>query len=376
MTEKPFNLFVTESANSLIISLFNQYKHMIHNKYLYSKVFFTGLVIIFLSTCQPESPPASPNMEIWKFSGSSMGTSYHVSVRVSAGSVTRKQLQQGIKNTIDTVDRQMSTYKPNSELSLFNRRRSTSWQPLSPALFKVLSVAQQVSKLSDGAFDITVAPLVDLWGFGPSPSPDRLPTATEIKALLPAVGFQRLRLQSQPPAAAKQLPNLQIDLSAIAKGFAVDQVAGYLKNLGLSNYLVEIGGEVRGSGSRPGGQPWRVALEAPVTGQRRINRVITLHNFSLATSGDYRNYFEKNGVRYSHTINPRTGYPIRHKLASVSVLASNTMLADALATALMVAGPKAGYALSSAHAIAARFLVHTGTGFKIKETVAWQRQVD
>jgi len=304
-----------------------------------------------------------------------MGTTYHVTLQISSPSISHRQLQQGIKNTIDLVDRQMSTYKPDSELSIINRRHTSAWQPVSAALFKVLTTAQQVSKLSAGAFDITVAPLVNLWGFGPDPKLDRLPTAAEVKALLPDIGYRHLQLQPQPPAVAKLLPSLQIDLSAIAKGFAVDQVARYLSKLGLTNYLVEIGGEIRGHGNKSGHKAWQVALEAPVTGQRRINAVIALRNLALATSGDYRNYYEKNGVRYSHTINPQTGYPIRHKLASVSVLAKDTMLADAVATALMVAGPKQGFMLSSTHAIAARFLIRTDTGFQVRKTAAWKRQI-
>ncbi len=346
------------------------YKHIDMNSLLIKITVIGGYIAFFLSACET----AAPTEDIWKISGSSMGTSYHVTVRVITASLNREQVRVGIKKAIDNVDQKMSTYKFDSELSLFNRQRSTTWQPVSMAMFKVLSAAQQVSKLTAGAFDITVAPIVNLWGFGPGKGLNRLPTAAEITALLPAVGYQKLRLQTKPPALSKQSPAVKIDLSAIAKGFAVDQVADYLTTHGFSDYLVEIGGEVRGHIGETGHRPWQVALEAPVSGKQRISRILSLRNFALATSGDYRNYFEKNGVRYSHTINPRSGYPIRHRLAAVSVLAKNTMLADALATAMMVAGPEEGSTLASAHGIAARFLVRTSTSFEIRETAAWKRQ--
>lgn len=333
------------------------------------KTMILALLAVLLSACQP----ASTSGELWKFSGSSMGTSYQVTVRGVVPAASLMQMEQDIKKTIDTVDAQMSTYKPDSELSVINRNHSTVWQPVSAALLKVLTTAQQISRLSAGAFDITVAPLVNLWGFGPAPRPKTLPTQDQIAELLRSTGYRYLRLQAQPPAVAKRLPALQLDLSAIAKGFAVDQVADYLQNLGRKNFLVEIGGEVRGSGSKSQGKPWQVAIEMPVSGQRTINRVIALRNRALATSGDYRNYFEKNGVRYSHTINPTTGFPIRHALASVSVLATNTMLADGLATALMVMGPDQGYVLATNQGIAARFLIRQGKQFAVKTTAAWKQ---
>jgi len=351
--------------------LFTSHKQQYESLYWLQKVVLCMVITILLGTGQP----AIAATKTWKFTGSSMGTTYHVTVLATSPVATRQQIQWGIQHTVDVIDQQMSTYKTDSELSLFNRNQSTNWQPVSAAMFKVLSAAQQVSRWSRGAFDITVGPLVNLWGFGPGTGAGGLPTAAQIKGKLAVVGYQGLRLQATPPAAAKRWPGLQLDLSAIAKGFAVDRVADYLLKLGINNYLVEIGGEIRSQGSKPNERPWQVALEAPLPGERRISRIIPLRNLALATSGDYRNYFEKNGVRYSHTIDPRTGSPIRHKLAAVSVLAENTMLADALATALMVVGPDAGYTLSENRDIAARFLVRTKTGFRARETAAWRLKI-
>jgi thiamine biosynthesis lipoprotein len=240
--------------------------------------------------------------------------------------------------------------------------------PASQGLLKVLEVAQETSRLSDGAFDVTVAPLVNLWGFGPGPMRDGIPDQDQIRSALARVGYQRLHLRSEPPGIRKERPDLVVDLSAIAKGYGVDLVAEHLDALGLENYLVEIGGEVWGKGHNARGTPWRIAIEKPSPAQRSVYAVVRLDGRGIATSGDYRNFFEQQGQRFSHTIDPTSGRPVIHDLASVTVLSPTVTRADALATALLVLGPEQGYRLAEQQGLAALFIIREGDGYKEKQT--------
>jgi thiamine biosynthesis lipoprotein len=227
----------------------------------------------------------------------------------------------------------------------------------------VIEQALVISELTDGAFDITVGPIVNLWGFGPGPEPENIPDDIQINTVLQNVGYHYLQTRHDPPSIQKKRSDLYIDLSGIAKGYAVDVLAEYLEGLGISNYLVEIGGELRANGNNPDSNYWRIGIEKPITNGRMLQRVIMLDNTSMATSGDYRNYVENDNIRYSHTIDPNTGRPISHRLASVTVIASSAMYTDALATALMVLGPEKGYHLAEDNNIAALFIVKTDDGF-------------
>ena len=264
----------------------------------------------------------------------------------------------------------MSTYQPDSELSQFNQSDSTQWVPISSDLHVVLQEALRVSHLTDGAFDISIGPIVDLWGFGPSARHDTIPSDDEIRTRLDAMGYTHLHLQDNPPAIRKDLPTLSLDLSAIAKGYAVDQVAEYIESLGVRNYLVEIGGELRAHGHNAQGLPWNVAIEQPTPTTRAIHRVVHLEHEGVATSGDYRNFFEREGVRFSHTMNPKTGRPVTHHLSSVTVIAESSMKADALATAFLVLGPEAGYELAQQENIASLFITVDAEGFHEQATSA------
>ena len=232
--------------------------------------------------------------------------------------------------------------------------------------------ALRVSRLSGGAFDISVAPLVDLWGFGPSSREDTIPSDADVQARLKLTGYTHLYLQENPRAMRKDLPSLSVDLSAIAKGYAVDQVVSYLDSLNLSDYLVEIGGELRAKGNNAQGHPWNVAIEQPNSKVRTVHRVVHLENQAVATSGDYRNFFERGGVKFSHTINPNTGRPITHNLTSVTVIAESCMKADALATAFLVLGPEAGYALARREQVASLFISTNDDGYLERATPAIQ----
>ena len=233
---------------------------------------------------------------------------------------------------------------------------------VSPETFAVLEIAQQVSARSGGAFDATVGPLVDAWGFGAPERSDEAPDPATLASLRAHVGHEKLRLDAAATTVAKQAAALRVDLSAVAKGYAVDLLAERLSALGHTSFLVEVGGELRSRGRRPEGRAWRVAIEEPDVAGRRIHRIVALEDLAMATSGDYRNYYEIDGRRVSHTLDPRTGAPIEHTLASVTVVHPQAAWADAWATALTVLGPEPGSALAMEEGLAAYFLVRRPNG--------------
>ena len=293
------------------------------------------------------------------FDGSTMGTSY--SLRwVAKDDRQVAEIQQAVEERLALINQQMSTYVPESEISRFNTLRSGE-MPVSAELAGLVQRSQAISEQTDGAFDITVGPLVNLWGFGPEGRVVSTPSGDKIASLHTRVGYQKLGVSQNPPLL-KKATNLQVDLSAIAKGYAVDQLASLLAGKGINNYLVEIGGEIKLSGNKPNGESWRIAIEAPLTTERDAQHVLPTSNIAMATSGDYRNYFEEDGVRYSHTINPLTGAPIKHALVSVTVLHPSCADADALATALMVMGDKKGVEFAKHHDLAAYFLIKAQEG--------------
>ena len=304
------------------------------------------------------------------FDGKTMGTTYQVTVAQPPADTEQATIGREIAAILERIEGRMSTYRPESELSRFNREQLTEWIGLSAETVTVVAAAQEISQRSDGAFDVTVAPLVNLWGFGPNPRPAEPPTADEITAALAEVGYQQLGVRRTPPALRKQHGTLSVDLSAIAKGYAVDQVAEALARRGFRHLLVDVGGELRALGNNPEGKHWRIAIETPGARQGAFQQILAATNVGVATSGDYRNYFEKDGRRYSHTIDPRSGRPIEHRLASVTVLAESAMQADGLATALMVMGPDKGQQLAEREGIAALFIIRHADGFKERHTSA------
>lgn len=331
------------------------------------KILFILLLLCLVIGCDNKKTPPYPFTQV----GETEGTTFHIKASTLPANLTIVQLQTQINTLLSKIDAQMSTYKKDSELSLFNQNFSTDWQAVSPELFTVIKEAQKISEFSNGAFDITVGGLVNLWGFGPDPMKFTAPADALIKEKLGKIGYHHLSLQKQPLAIKKAVPDLYVDLSAIAKGYAVDQVSLLLEHVGISDYMVEIGGEVRVKGKNIENEPWQIAIEKPTPHKIRVEKVLGLTNIGMATSGDYRNFFEVDGVRFSHTIDPRVGRPISHKLASISVLATTTMEADALATALNVLGPDEGYHLAEQHKIPAFFIIKTATGFEEKSTTAF-----
>jgi thiamine biosynthesis lipoprotein len=306
-----------------------------------------------------------------ELSGPTMGTTWSVKLAGALRTLDPHQLQVAIERALERVNEQMSTYRADSELSRFNMSRATGWFAVSPETQAVIAEALHMSRLSHGAFDVTIGPLVNAWGFGPphaTEAANNEPDAARIASLLERVDTTTLRTRRRPPAIAKRHPGVCVDLCGIAKGFGVDQVATLLDRAGLTRYLIEIGGELRGRGARPGGGPWLAGIERPIAGETAVYRVIRLDSRALATSGDYRSFFKRDGVRYSHIIDPRTGRPVIHSLASVSVLACTAMEADAMSTALMVLGEEAGWQLARQHHVAAMFIARRGEDFVERRT--------
>lgn len=297
-----------------------------------------------------------------ELAGATMGTTYSVKIPRMPASVDRVILEKDIAAILETVNAQMSTYRPDSELSRFNNGAAISRAEVSPDTLAVVDEALRVSRLSGGAFDPTIGPLVELWGFGPGGRPQAVPSRPRIEATLPATGYHHVRTAASPPALGKNRGDVRVDLSGIAKGFGVDKIAEHLERIGVDYYLVDIGGELRGRGYNARGSVWRVGIEKPAI-MGTPQRVVRIGGQGLATSGDYRIFFERHGQRYSHILDARSGRPVDHGLASVTVVAPTAMEADALSTALMVLGPEAGLELARREGISAFFIARKGDGF-------------
>lgn len=326
-------------------------------------VFIKRLCIVLLFTtllggCNDGSKPVN-------LRGKAIGTYYSVVAYGVPAGISAKNLQKGIDNVVKDINSVMSLFKSDSELSRFNAYTGNDWFPVSADMEKVIETAIDISRRTDGAFDITVAPLVNLWGFGPEKRPEKIPSEAEVEKVLQEhmVNSRLLETRADPPAIKKGRAGITLDLAAIAKGYCVDQVSDWLTSQGVAASMVEIGGEIRTRGKKPDGSLWRIAVEKPVTKERSVEAVISFTDKSMATSGDYRNYFEEDGKRYSHIIDPTTGYPISHKLVSVSVMADTCITADALATGLMVMGPERGVSFAKKMNLPAFFIVKTSDGF-------------
>lgn len=290
--------------------------------------------------------------------GQTMGTAYRVVARCPATLDAAR-----IENVLADVNASMSTWDEDSELSRFNASPVGEWTTLSPPLAEVMRTALTLSAMSDGAFDVSVGALVDVWGFGPTPA-SGWPEAAEIEAALAHTGFRHLELVGD--RLRKNLV-VRLDLSAVAKGYGVDAVAAAVGSQGCTDYLVDIGGEVRVRGENPQGRPWRLGIEMPDE-SGLAHRVLPLSEGAIATSGDYRNFFERDGKRYSHTIDPRLGTPVTHALASATVVHESAMWADGYATLIAVLGPEAGFAFAERKNLAAYLLVRGNDGLESRPT--------
>jgi thiamine biosynthesis lipoprotein len=294
------------------------------------------------------------------FDGATMGTTYRVVLGRRVESDRVRALQRGVDSLLTAVNASMSTYDSTSELSRFNGRADTTRVPVSDALAEVLRVSLAVHAASEGLFDVTVGPLVDAWGFGPASRPTQALPQAQRDSLRALVGSGLLAFDGT--ALRKRDPRVRIDLSAVAKGYAVDVVSDWLSANGAADHLVEIGGEMQARGRNARGEPFRVGIEDPDPNGRRVRFAIALSDRALASSGNYRNFVDLNGVRYAHTIDPVSGAPVQHTLLAVSVLHARCADADAWATALMVAGPERAWALAQANDLDVGLLISTGPG--------------
>lgn len=325
---------------------------------------------------RPKQPSSPTDALLIAIGGNTMGGTWSLKLLKLPPSQTPDQLTAACQSVLDRLESEMSTYRPDSEINRFNRFKKTDWFPVSPDLAAIVTTAQQVSDQTDGAFDITIAPCVNLWGFGPEPTglrAGKIPTDEEVERAKSHVNYRHLHVQLTPPALRKDDAALSIDLSAIAKGYAANELAKMLDDLGVSNYLIAVGGEVRAKGLSDLARPWHVGIEVPTPDTRRILRQVELRDAGVSTSGDYRNFFDVAGHRFSHELDPRTGRPVENAPASVSVIHSDSAYADAMATALMVLGPTDGYARAQKLHLAALFVTRGQGAFDVRATPEFEK---
>lgn len=340
------------------------------------KILVLAIAFLFLTACDKAPEQLS-------FSGKTMGTTYHVKY-IDDGKTQLPEIaevQRQLDELLKTVNDEMSTYQKDSEISQFNQNIEAN-QPfvISADFAKVVQEAIRLNKVTEGALDVTVGPLVNLWGFGPDKRLNKVPNAEQIAERAAIVGIDKfsLDMSREKPTLTKSVKGLYLDLSSIAKGFGVDKLAEHLEQLGVNNYLVEIGGELRGKGNNLQGQPWRIAIEQPTLAQGESVQIIApLHNLGMATSGNYRNYFEdENGNRMSHIIDPSQLRPVSHNLASITVLAPTTMTADGLSTGLFVLGAEKALAIAEKEKLAVFLIIKKGDNFETQMSSEFQKLID
>ncbi len=303
-------------------------------------------------------------------SGPTMGTSWHVTYRSTSG-MDEAAVRSAIEEHLEAVNAAMSTYRPDSEISRLNAAPAGEWSSLSSDFYTVLVEALSVGEKAGGAYDITVGPLVSLWGFGPGGTVISPPEEAELAAVAQRVGQAHVQVDTAGQRVLRTAP-VELDLSSIAKGYAVDRIADWLSAREVNDYLVEVGGEMRLSGVSPRADRWRIAIEKPVSDERAVAATLAVSDVAIATSGDYRNFFEHDGVRYSHTVDPRTGRPVRHDLASVTVLNASAMRADAWATALNAMGPEEALRAAEQHGLAVYLIRRYDQGYTALHSSAFE----
>ncbi|UDW84861.1 FAD:protein FMN transferase [Pasteurella canis] len=316
--------------------------------------------------------------EMVTLTGKTMGTTYSVKyVDNGQFQIKSEAMHAGIESVLRDVNNKMSTYIASSELSMFNQYTQIDTPiEISADLATVLAESIRLNKVTDGALDVTIGPIVNLWGFGPEKRTTPESMEEQLEKRRAWVGIEKLVLTQEGEKffLQKAVPQLYIDLSSIAKGFGVDKVAAYVSSQGADNYLVEIGGEIRAKGKNLEGKDWQIAIEKPsFDGSRAVSQIIGLKNLAMATSGNYRNYFEENGRRFSHEIDPKTGYPIDHRLASITVLADSTMTADGLSTGLYVLGEEKALEVAEKYNLLVYLITKTEKGFEARMSSAFEK---
>lgn len=322
-----------------------------------------------LASNTAESAQSTETSDTSGLNGPAMGTTWSVKLAESIGSKTRVELESRIVEELQRINRLVSTWDPKSELSRFNENPSLEPASLDDNTLSILNTAMDVSRLTAGAYDVTIGPVIDAWGFGAAET-HQPPTESDLKEAMAATGYKTLTLGKS--TVQKKYPATKIDLSSLAKGDAVDRLAALLEAAGYTSFLVEIGGEVRASGHRSDGKPWLVGIEQP---DGDVSEGLALTDLAVASSGSYRNYRESNGIRVSHIIDARSGQPISHDLVAVTILQSTTRLADAWATALLVVGNDEAWRIATDNGWAVQLTLKTDDGFEVRRTREFEQLV-
>ncbi|WP_397452712.1 FAD:protein FMN transferase [Pseudomonas sp. NA-150] len=321
------------------------------------------LLIGAISACDSSDPLES-------FAGPTMGSTYSVKYVRGLNGPKPAEVQAEVEKILAEVDQQMSTYRSDSDIERFNHLPADSCQPMPAGVLQLVRFGEQLSVASQGSYDLTVEPLLDLWGFGPQARVERVPTPEQLAQVRQRVGHAHLRIEGEQ--LCKDAP-VEVDFNSIAAGYAVDVISARLQALGIRSFLAEATGELKAIGKKPDGQPWRVALEAPRDDEQVAQRVVDLDGYGVSTSGDYRNYFEQGGQRYSHTFDALTGAPIVHALTSVTVIEPSTLSADGLSTLLLILGPERAWEYANEHKIAAFFVIRADKRFIIRSSPEFDR---
>ena len=320
---------------------------------------------VLLSACGP----AKESQQVVVIQGKTMGTYYRVSM-VGLDKSREADLRAQIEAQLKEDDHQLSTYKEDSVLSRFNQYNGNQPQPISAGMADAIITSLRIGQKTGGAMDITVGPLVNLWGFGPQKEPVKMPTQQQIDAAKAEIGLQHLQVTQQMNGAylQKDLPGMYVDLSTVGEGYATDHLARLVEGNGISNYLVSVGGAVVSRGKNPQGTTWQVAIQKPTDKEDAVQAIVDLQGMGISTSGSYRNYYELDGQRLSHIIDPATGRPITHKLVSATVIAPTALEADGWDTGLMVLGTKKALALAEKEHLAVYLITKEENGFKVSMT--------
>ncbi|HCI6265650.1 TPA: FAD:protein FMN transferase ApbE [Klebsiella quasipneumoniae subsp. quasipneumoniae] len=323
-----------------------------------------GACVLF-SGCDSATTPATPASTATVLDGKTMGTFWRVSV-IGVDEAKAQALRAKVQAQLNADDRLLSTWKNDSALMRFNHAADTRPWPVSEAMADIVTLSLRIGAKTDGAMDITVGPLVNLWGFGPDKQPVATPDAQAIAAAKARTGLQHLQVinQSGRQFLQKDIPDLFVDLSTVGEGYAADHLARLMEQEGISRYLVSVGGALVSRGMNGEGKPWRVAIQKPTDRENAVQAIVDINGHGISTSGSYRNYYELDGKRISHVIDPQTGQPITHKLVSVTVIAPTALEADGWDTGLMVLGPEKAQQVVREQGLAVYMIVKEGEGFK------------
>ncbi|KQV13178.1 thiamine biosynthesis protein ApbE [Pseudomonas sp. Root329] len=305
-----------------------------------------------------------------RFDGPTMGSRYSIQYVRHSSTPGPKAVQVEVEKILAEVDQQMSTYRSDSDIERFNDLPANHCQKMPEPILELVRVGEQLSSQSEGSYDLTVEPLLNLWGFGPQGREEKVPTVEALAEVRQRVGHAHLRIDGDQLCKDAAV---EVDFNSIAAGYAVDTIAARLEAMGIHNYLAEATGELKAAGKKLDGSPWRVALEEPRDDQQVAERIIAVDGYGVSTSGDYRNYFEQDGRRYSHTFDARTGAPVLHTLASVTVIHPSALMADGLSTLLLILGPERGWDYAQTHDIGAFFVIRADTGFVTRTNQAFER---